>query len=58
MESDANVKIQVQSKTEYLIKEKNDIIIGRLNILEMNENSRTCDINLRFYIDSHFESYV
>ncbi len=55
MESDANVKIQVQSKTEYLIKDKNDIIIGRLNILEMNENSRTCDINLRFYREYNYE---
>ncbi len=55
MESDANVKIQVQSETEYLIKDKNDIIIGRLNILEMNENSRTCDINLRFYREYNYE---
>ncbi len=55
MESDANVKIQVQSETEYLIKDKNDIIIGRFNILEMNENSRTCDINLRFYREYNYE---
>ncbi|OOM67845.1 GNAT family protein [Clostridium sp. BL-8] len=55
MESDANVKIQIQSKTEYLIKDKNDIIIGRLNIFEMNENSRTCDINLRFYREYNYE---
>lgn len=55
MESDANVKIQVQSKTEYLIKDKNDIVIGRLNILGMNENSRTCDINLRFYREYNYE---
>jgi ribosomal-protein-alanine N-acetyltransferase len=55
MELDVNVKIQVQSKTEYLIKDRNDIIIGRFNILELNERSKTCDINLRFYREYNYE---
>ena len=37
MESDVNVKIQSDklSETEYLIKDKNDIIIGRFSYIRI-----------------------
>jgi ribosomal-protein-alanine N-acetyltransferase len=56
MESDFNVKIQSDksSRTEYLIKDKNDIIIGRFTTPELNDGSKTCDINLKFYRENDY----
>ena len=47
MELDVSVKIQADklNQTEYLIKDKNDIIIGRFSIMELECSSKTCDIN-------------
>ena len=57
MELNVGVKIQADksSKTEYLIKEKNDIIIGRFIEVELNDSSKTCDINLKFYREYNYE---
>lgn len=51
MEADLTVKIEVDklTKTEYLIKDKNDIIIGRFTTSEITNKRKTCDINLDFY---------
>jgi len=56
MEADFNVKIQSDksSRTEYLIKDKNDIIIGRFTTPELNDGSKTCDINLKFYRENDY----
>jgi [ribosomal protein S5]-alanine N-acetyltransferase len=57
MESDLSVKIQSDksSETEYLIKDKSDIIVGRFITSELNSQSKTCDINLKFYRESDYE---
>ncbi|MFW2490842.1 GNAT family N-acetyltransferase [Clostridium chromiireducens] len=57
MKSNISVKIQAnkQDKTEYLIKDKDDIIIGRFTTIEINNNSKAYDINLRFYRESNYE---
>jgi ribosomal-protein-alanine N-acetyltransferase len=57
MESNLSVKIQADklSKTEYLIKGKNDILIGRFATLELSSLSKTCDINLKFYREYDYE---
>lgn len=57
MESDISVKIQLdkQNQTEYLIKDRNDIIIGRFSILELKEKGKTHNINLRFYREYSYE---
>ena len=51
MQLDVSVKIQADklSKTEYLIKDINDIIIGRFSTMELEGSSKTCDIKLKFY---------
>ena len=51
MQLDVSVKIQADklSKTEYLIKDMNDIIIGRFSTMELECSSKTCDIKLKFY---------
>lgn len=56
MESDLSVKIHSDksSETEYLIKDKSDIIIGRFTTSELNNQSRTCDINLKFYRENDY----
>lgn len=57
MESDLSVKIQSDksSETEYLIKDKSDIIVGRFITSELNSQSKTCDINLKFYREYDYE---
>ena len=57
MKSNVSVKIQSnkQDKTEYLIKDKDDIIIGRFTTIEINDNSKAYDINLRFYRESNYD---
>lgn len=51
MQLDAQVKIQADksSQTKYLIKDINDIIIGRFSTMELESSSKTCDIKLKFY---------
>ena len=46
MESNLKVKISVDKSMnqEYIIKDSNDIIIGRFSILEMNISSKRCNI--------------
>jgi len=57
MESNVSVKIQPDklSQTEYLIKEKNDIIIGRFEIPELKGSNKTCNINFKFYREYNYE---
>lgn len=57
MKSDISVKIQYnkQNQTEYFIKDKADIIIGRFDILQTNEKSKTYNINLQFYREDNYE---
>lgn len=57
MQTDLNVKIQSDksSKTDYLIKDINDIIIGRFSIMYLEKVSKTCDINLKFYREENYE---
>ena len=38
-----------------MIKDKNDIIIGRFVTSELNSQSKTCDINLKFYREYDYE---
>ncbi|MCE5221979.1 MAG: GNAT family N-acetyltransferase [Clostridium sp.] len=57
MQLDVSVKIQVDklSKTEYLIKDMNDIIIGRFSTMELESSSKTCDIKFKFYREYNYE---
>lgn len=51
MNSDLSVKIEVDkaSESEYLIKDLHDIILGRFNIIDIDNEKKRCDINLRYY---------
>lgn len=57
MKSNSKVKIEVNKldKTEYLIKDKDSITIGRFKIIEMDEVGKRCDIKLRFYREKDYE---
>lgn len=50
-----NIALNTGSKTEYLIRDKNNISIGRFSIVELNKSSRRCNINLNFYREYHYE---
>ena len=57
MKLDVSVKIQADklSQTEYLIKDMNDISIGRFSTMELESSSKTCDIKLKFYREYNCE---
>ncbi|MGN2339638.1 GNAT family N-acetyltransferase [Clostridium cagae] len=51
MECNLKIKIEASklSKNEYIIKDKNDITVGRFCIIEFADSSKKCDIKLSFY---------
>ncbi|NME83928.1 GNAT family protein [Clostridium sp. SM-530-WT-3G] len=51
MESKLCIKIESNKSNfnEYIVKDINDIIIGRFIIVELNIESRKCDVKLNFY---------
>lgn len=57
MQLNVNVKIQADklSQTKYLIKDMSDIIIGRFRTIELEDPSKTCDIDLKFYREYNYE---
>lgn len=57
MQADVSVKIQADKliKADYLIKDMNDIIIGRFSAIGLEGVSKTCDINLRFYREYSYD---
>ena len=57
MESKLCVKIESNKSNfnEYIVKDSNDIVIGRVIILELNTESRKCDVKLNFYREKKFK---
>lgn len=57
MKQSISVKIEVDRaiKTEYLIKDKDNITIGRFTTSELNDKSKACNISLSFYRESSCE---
>lgn len=56
MKHDYKVKIQAdKSGEEYIIKDNDNIIIGRFNICELNALNKRCDIKLNFYRQNSYE---
>lgn len=57
MKAKINIKIQADklNKTEYLIKDMNDIIVGRFSTSELRASGKTCDISLKFYREYNYE---
>ncbi|KFX54413.1 GNAT family N-acetyltransferase [Clostridium botulinum] len=51
MECNLKIKIEASklSKNEYIIKDKNDITVGRFCIIGLADSSKKCDIKLSFY---------
>lgn len=60
MKSDLKVKIftDKSSEEEYIIKDSNDIIIGRFNMIELSNSTKRCDIKLNFYRKSNYELLI
>ena len=51
MNSDLIVKIEPDKSTEseYMIKDLNNIVLGRFNITSIDNKKKRCDINLTYY---------
>lgn len=56
MKSDLRIKIEANklNDTEYLVKDKDNITIGRFSIIEMDDLTRRCDIKFRFYREYNY----
>lgn len=54
-----NMKVKIQgnrsNKTEYLIRDIDDIIIGRFSTDELTSRSKTCNVNLKFYREYNYD---
>ncbi|MBE6062801.1 MAG: GNAT family N-acetyltransferase [Clostridium butyricum] len=57
MKSKLYVKIESNKSNfnEYIVKDINDIIIGRVLIIELNTETRKCDVKLNFYRKNKYE---
>lgn len=57
MKNDLKVKINLDksSQQEYIIKDIDNITIGRFNILELNIPNKRCNVKLNFYRESSYE---
>lgn len=57
MEQNTIVKIEVDRlvKTEYLIKDKDNIMIGRFTTSELGNDNKICNISLSFYREDNYE---
>lgn len=56
MKSNLMIKVEVNKSddSEYLVKDMDNITIGRFNIVEMNDLNKRCDIRLRFYREDKY----
>lgn len=50
-----NISLSSGSKNEYLIRDKNNISIGRFIIIEMDYENQKCDVSLKFYRDEDYD---
>lgn len=52
--SKISISLNTGSITEYLIRDKNNINIGRFQIIDLDKENRKCDIKLKFYRDDNY----
>lgn len=50
-----NISLNTGSVSEYLIRDKNNINIGRFEIINLDKENRKCDIKLKFYRDDNYD---
>lgn len=60
MSKEKNVFVELIKGTEneYVIKDKNKIILGRFIILELDKENKRCNIRFKFYRDEDYELMV
>lgn len=44
--------------SEYMIKDKNNIIIGRFTIVDLDKENKKCNVKLKFYRDNDYDLLV
>lgn len=49
------VSRNLNSETEYVIKDKDKINIGRFEIVNLDKQNKKCDVNLKFYRNNEYE---
>lgn len=52
---DVIVSRNLNSETEYVIKDKNKINIGRFEIIDLDKQNKKCNVNLKFYRNNDYE---
>ncbi|ENZ04053.1 hypothetical protein HMPREF1092_00074 [Clostridium thermobutyricum] len=54
LKNNVNISLSGGSKTEYIIRDKNNISIGRFEIKDMNHENQKCDVKLKFYREDDY----
>ncbi|WP_195972870.1 GNAT family N-acetyltransferase [Clostridium thermobutyricum] len=54
LKNNVNISLSGGSKTEYIIRDKNNISIGRFEITDMNHENQKCDVKLKFYREDDY----
>lgn len=50
-----NIELIKGSLDDYIIKDKNKIVIGRFTIVELDKENKKCNINLKFYREDNYD---
>ncbi|MGL4849851.1 MAG: GNAT family N-acetyltransferase [Clostridium sp.] len=54
LKNNVNISLSSGSQSEYLIRDKNNISIGRFNIIEMDFENQKCDVKFKFYREQDY----
>lgn len=52
---EVNIELIRGTLNDYVVKDKNKIIIGRFNITDLDKENKKCNLNLKFYREDNYE---
>lgn len=52
---EVNIELVRGTLNDYIVKDKNKIIIGRFNITDLDKENKKCNLNLKFYREDNYE---
>ena len=57
MENQKEIYIELVNGTlnDYVIKDKDKILIGRFTIIELDKENKKCNVKLKFYRDRNYD---
>lgn len=53
-----NIELVKGSLSDYIIKDKNNIIIGRFTIIDLDKENKKCNVKFKFYRDNDYDLLI